>query len=98
MGEELQRAGEALLRGCAVGLGLPPETFVDVVTGGPHVTRLLHYLPLDAQQVKTSRQLLSALTDKAVGQRVALGVVRNGKPLTLSVPLEALPARREIPQ
>jgi isopenicillin N synthase-like dioxygenase len=53
MGKELQRAGEALLRGCAVGLGLPVETFVDVVQGGPHVTRLLHYLPLDAKQVNS---------------------------------------------
>ncbi len=51
MGEELQRAGEALLRGCALGLDLPEETFVDVVQGGPHVTRLLHYLPLDAAQI-----------------------------------------------
>lgn len=51
MGKELQRAGEALLRGCALGLGLAEETFVDVVQGGPHVTRLLHYLPLDAQQI-----------------------------------------------
>jgi len=51
MGEQLQRAGEALLRGCALGLALPEGTFVDVVQGGPHVTRLLHYLPLDAGQI-----------------------------------------------
>jgi isopenicillin N synthase-like dioxygenase len=51
MGRELQAAGEALLRVCALGLDLPPETFVDVVQGGPHVTRLLHYLPLAPEQV-----------------------------------------------
>jgi isopenicillin N synthase-like dioxygenase len=51
MGSELQAAGEALLRGCALGLGLAIETFVDVVRGGPHVTRLLHYLPLDQAQI-----------------------------------------------
>jgi isopenicillin N synthase-like dioxygenase len=51
MGLELQSAAEGLLRGAALGLGLAPEVFVDIAKGGPHVTRLLHYLPLGKGQV-----------------------------------------------
>ncbi len=47
----LQRLGESVLRGCARALDLAPETFVEIVRGGPHVTRLLRYLPLDEEQV-----------------------------------------------
>jgi isopenicillin N synthase-like dioxygenase len=53
MGLELHRAGEALLRGCALAFDLPESTFVEFVQGGPHVTRLLHYLPLAPEQVGT---------------------------------------------
>lgn len=53
MGVELQTAAEGLLRAAAVGLGLPDEVFVELAQGGPHVTRLLHYLPLGADQVNT---------------------------------------------
>jgi isopenicillin N synthase-like dioxygenase len=53
MGLELQAAAEGLLRAAAIGLGLPDETFVATAQGGPHVTRLLHYLPLRADQVNT---------------------------------------------
>jgi isopenicillin N synthase-like dioxygenase len=42
----LQLLGERLLGACARALGLEPATFLDAVRGGPHVTRLLRYLPL----------------------------------------------------
>ncbi len=56
-GRELHDAGLALLRGAAEALGLAGATshavgpFVDVCDGGPHIFRLLRYLPLDATQV-----------------------------------------------
>jgi isopenicillin N synthase-like dioxygenase len=50
MGRALHAAGVELLRGCAVALGLEDNTFVNAVEGGPHVTRALRYLPLDAAQ------------------------------------------------
>src|SRR5690606_18480387 len=51
VGRALQAAGETLLRGAALALDLPEETFVELVSGGPHVFRLLRYLPLDADQI-----------------------------------------------
>ncbi len=50
MGRALHHAGLALLRGCAVALGMSPEAITEQVSGGPHVTRALRYLPLDAAQ------------------------------------------------
>ena len=44
--------GVELLRGCAVALGLEDDAFVKAVEGGPHVTRALRYLPLDAAQAE----------------------------------------------
>jgi isopenicillin N synthase-like dioxygenase len=53
LGQALHRAGLALLRGAAVALGLPGDAFTRVVEGGPHVTRVLNYLPLGPDQVNT---------------------------------------------
>jgi isopenicillin N synthase-like dioxygenase len=51
LGRSLHEAGLALLRGCAVALGLEPETFATICDRAAHVTRLLNYLPLSAEQV-----------------------------------------------
>jgi isopenicillin N synthase-like dioxygenase len=51
VGRALHAAGESLLRIAARGLGLDEGTFVDLAAGGPHVTRLLHYLPLEPAQI-----------------------------------------------
>ncbi|MCS6900858.1 MAG: 2-oxoglutarate and iron-dependent oxygenase domain-containing protein [Myxococcales bacterium] len=51
LGKALHRAGLALLRGAAMALGLPDDTFTRMVEGGPHVTRALNYLPLSPDQV-----------------------------------------------
>jgi isopenicillin N synthase-like dioxygenase len=53
LGHKLHAAGTALLRGCALALGLAEEAFVALSAGGPHVTRVLHYLPLTPAQVGT---------------------------------------------
>lgn len=52
VGHALHVAGLALLRGCALALGLPEDTFTSRCEGGPHVLRLLRYLPLTAAQTK----------------------------------------------
>jgi hypothetical protein len=52
-GRELHLAGLALLRGAALVLGLSPETFTTLCEGGPHIFRMLRYLPLtEAQTVQ----------------------------------------------
>lgn len=51
VGRALQTAGEVLLRGAALALGLEEGAFVELVQGGPHVFRLLRYLPLDDEQI-----------------------------------------------
>ena len=51
MGRALHAAGEALLRAAAPALDLPEDSLVRLVGGGPHVTRVLHYLPLTPEQV-----------------------------------------------
>ena len=43
----LQALGETILAACERALGLEPNVLVEGVRGGPHVTRLLNYLPLD---------------------------------------------------
>ena len=53
MGQELQRAGLGLLELCARALGLEVDVFTRAVNGGPHVTRLLKYLPLAPSQIGT---------------------------------------------
>jgi isopenicillin N synthase-like dioxygenase len=53
MGEGLHRVGIALLRGCAVALGLEDHFFTNMLEGAPHVTRALRYLPLDAVQTQS---------------------------------------------
>lgn len=50
-GRELHAAGLALLKGAALALGLPEETFTAKCEGGPHVFRVLRYLPLDEELV-----------------------------------------------
>jgi isopenicillin N synthase-like dioxygenase len=52
-GHELHVAGSKLLRGCALALGLPPDALATRAEGGPHVFRLLRYLPLRAEQTET---------------------------------------------
>jgi isopenicillin N synthase-like dioxygenase len=49
-GMELHLAGLALLRGAALALGLDGETFARVCEGGPHIFRMLRYLPLTPDQ------------------------------------------------
>ncbi len=52
-GQALHDVGLWLLRGAARALELEVETFAGAATGGPHVFRLLRYLPLSAQQVNS---------------------------------------------
>ena len=53
LGKALHEAGLALLRGAALALDLPESTFAAMLEGGPHVTRVLNYLPLGPDQVNT---------------------------------------------
>jgi isopenicillin N synthase-like dioxygenase len=53
LGRGLHEAGLGLLRGCALALGLGEDTFADLVEHGPHITRVLNYLPLSDSQVNT---------------------------------------------
>ncbi len=53
LGRAVHRVGELVLRGCALALDLPEETFVARTAGGAHVSRLLQYLPLREDQVGT---------------------------------------------
>lgn len=53
-GRALHRAGVTLMRAAALALGLDESTFTSRVEGGPHVFRMLRYLPLEASQ--TGRQ------------------------------------------
>ena len=52
MGRALHNVGLALLRGCAVALAMPDDTFTAQTVGAPHVTRALRYLPLDEAQAR----------------------------------------------
>ncbi len=51
-GHELHLAGLKLLRGAALALDLPEDTFSASAEGGAHVFRLLRYLPLTEAQTK----------------------------------------------
>lgn len=54
LGRALHEAGLALLRGAARSLGLDEEALAQTSVGGAHVTRVLNYLPLSAEQVGTN--------------------------------------------
>lgn len=51
-GHELHLAGLALLRGAALALGLDEADFTARCAGGPHIFRMLRYLPLTEAQTK----------------------------------------------
>lgn len=51
-GHELHLAGLALLRGAALALGLAEDALTAPCTGGPHIFRMLRYLPLTAEQTQ----------------------------------------------
>jgi isopenicillin N synthase-like dioxygenase len=53
LGAQIHTIGLDLLRGCERALGLPDGELVERCTGAPHVTRLLKYLELGADQVDT---------------------------------------------
>jgi len=53
LGQQLHETGMALLRGCARALDLAPDTFTAYCEKGPHITRVLNYLPLAPEQVGT---------------------------------------------
>ena len=53
IGHQLHNIGLTLLEGTAEALQLPKNTFTNYVKGGAHVTRALHYLPLQESQVNT---------------------------------------------
>jgi predicted aminopeptidase/isopenicillin N synthase-like dioxygenase len=53
LGKQLHHVGLALLRGSALSLGLHEDAFTSMTLKGPHVTRVLHYLPLKPEQVNT---------------------------------------------
>ncbi len=53
MGRQLHRAGKRVLAGAASALNVEPTLLSSVAEGGPHVFRLLHYLPLSPDQVGT---------------------------------------------
>ena len=52
-GAAIHQVGLTLLEGCALAFGLPIDTFTSLIQGGPHVTRALHYLPLQAEQLNS---------------------------------------------
>lgn len=51
-GHELHLAGLSLLRGAALALGLAEDTFTAPCQGGPHIFRMLRYLPLTPEQTR----------------------------------------------
>jgi isopenicillin N synthase-like dioxygenase len=51
IGHQLHTIGLVLLEGIALALNLPKDCFTSFVKGGAHVTRALHYLPLNESQV-----------------------------------------------
>lgn len=53
LGVELHAAGLLLLEAAAEALALPRDTFAAACSGGPHVLRLLKYLPLTEAQVES---------------------------------------------
>lgn len=53
VGRQLHRAGQRVLRGAAIALSLGKDELTARIEGGPHVFRLLRYLPLSREQVGT---------------------------------------------
>lgn len=53
LGHAVHEVGLDLLRACALALHLPEDVFFSRTFGGAHVSRLLSYLPLTADQVGT---------------------------------------------
>ena len=53
IGRQLHTIGLSLLEGTAEALQLPKDSLTRYVRGGAHVTRALHYLPLQESQVNT---------------------------------------------
>lgn len=53
VGRQLHRAGQRLLVGAALALRLAPNELSSRTEGGPHVFRMLRYLPLRPEQVGT---------------------------------------------
>lgn len=51
VGGQLHAAGERLLVGAALALGLAEDAFTSRIGGGPHVFRLLRYLPVTDSQI-----------------------------------------------
>ena len=51
---------------------------------------------LDGAVVVGSAELIAAIQERGVGQKVALGVMRDGKPCTISLALEARPDELEL--
>jgi isopenicillin N synthase-like dioxygenase len=54
LGRALHEAGITLLEGCARALELSDDAFTKRIAKGPHVTRVLNYLPLAENQVNTN--------------------------------------------
>ncbi len=54
LGQQVHAVGMTVLEACAQALDLPKDIFSQGTKGGPHVTRLLRYLPLSEEQVGTS--------------------------------------------
>lgn len=54
LGAQVHEVGMKVLEACAAALDLPDTIFSEATEGGPHVTRLLRYLPLTESQVGTS--------------------------------------------
>jgi isopenicillin N synthase-like dioxygenase len=52
LGREIHAAGMTLLEGAALALGLDLRAFTGICEGGPHVLRLLKYLPLTQKQIE----------------------------------------------
>lgn len=53
LGRQLHESGLVLLRAAALALALPEDSFTKLISGAPHVTRVLYYLPLTPEQVNT---------------------------------------------
>ena len=53
LGAQIHSVGQDLLRGCALALDLPEDTFTAKTNGGAHVSRILNYLSLTEDQVGT---------------------------------------------
>jgi len=79
------------------GLGVSIE---DVISGGASEGRLETgdlLVGLDGADVSNAEQLRTALSDKAVGEEIAVDVIRSGEPMSVAVVLGANPDDPERP-